>query len=140
MTTRTVPVLSQRTRIGIVVVVATFLFVTSVIPIPGATGSKGGDGATGFAIFALLHIVGYATLTLVMAYAVVDVDGPSRLILPTIGFIAVLFGAGIEVVQGQLDYRTFSVLDIWLNAFGVVIALGIWLPIRSICSFESKSG
>lgn len=136
---RKVPVLSRTTRMGIVVGIGALLVVGSVVPIPGASGGEGGSGSVGFALFAVLHIVGYATLTLGMAYTVVDVDSPIWLVLPGIGVIAVLFGAGIEGIQGQIEYRTFSVLDIGLNALGVVIALAIWLGIRSIFTFEPRS-
>ena len=49
-------------------------------------------------------------------------------LLYAIGFIAM--GIGLEFVQGELDYRTFEVFDMYANALGVLLgwALALTLP------------
>lgn len=69
-----------------------------------------------------LHFAGYAALGLALAYATATSRRPHlRRVLAVIG-AAVLFGVGIEVLQGPLPERYFSYGDMLANALGAVLA------------------
>lgn len=89
--------------------------VASVTPVASlAAGSSG----FGIPIDLLFHLVGYAVLTVLLLRAGL---APWAAVL-----LAVSFGAGIEVVQGPLPYRSRSLLDAGVNLAGGVLA---WLGV-----------
>jgi len=91
------------------------LFIGSVIPLP----SLSGGGTTGglFGATSVFHIVGYAILAGLLVWSgftwPVAIGGPI--------LVATGYGAFIEVVQAPIPWRSFSVLDIVLNAIGATI-------------------
>jgi VanZ family protein len=88
-------------------VVAASLVSPSVLSMPVAVSDK------------LYHAVAYFVLTLVALY-IFDDEQP---LFVAVG--VVVLGAGVEVVQGFVPYRTASLLDAGANAFGVAVALGV---------------
>lgn len=105
------------------VLVATAIFVGSIVPAPSGTG----DVAPIFlrSVDKVVHFVGYALLGSTLAVAMEDTP-PSRgaLAITLVALVAV-YGAGLEVLQRALPTRGFSVGDVLANALGGV--LGVWL-------------
>lgn len=73
----------------------------------------------------LVHILAYNGLMLWFTQ-VVPARRWSRL-----GFALLSLGVGIEIVQGQTTYRSFSYLDIAANAIGIVTG---WLLASRGCA------
>jgi VanZ family protein len=95
-------------------VVAASLVSPSVLSMPVAVSDK------------LYHAVAYFVLTLVALY-IFDDEQP---LVVAVGVVAL--GAGVEVAQSFVPYRTASLLDAVANAVGVAIALGVtWCAIRA---------
>lgn len=69
------------------------------------------------------HAVGYFCLTTVALYVFDE-----RPLVVAVG--VVVLGAGIELVQGFVSYRTASLLDATANAVGVAVALGVVAAVR----------
>jgi VanZ family protein len=69
----------------------------------------------------LYHAVAYFVLTLVALYIF---DGERPLVV-AVGVVAL--GAGVEVAQGFVPYRTASLLDAVANVVGVAVALVVSL-------------
>ena len=117
------PAVSRHVRLGAVVVIAVALFVASVVP---SQAVPQGESVAGLSVFALFHVISYATLAVVLAYSAVDVARSPRLLLLAVFVGTVSYGAAIEGVQSLLSYRFFSVRDIGLNALGATLGIGIW--------------
>jgi VanZ family protein len=95
-------------------VIAASLVSPSVLSMPVAVSDK------------LYHAVAYFVLTLVALY-IFDDEQP---LFVAVG--VVVLGAGVEVAQGFVPYRTVSLLDAVANAVGVAIALGVtWCARRA---------
>lgn len=116
--------------------VATWIAATSVAPpavlaatlalLPLGGGAPGGGGS----LLALVpwDKVGHVVLYGVFAAALLlgtrrdrRFDRPAAAALA----VAVLFGAGVELVQSQLPWRSFEVLDGAANAVGAVAGLAV---------------
>lgn len=67
----------------------------------------------------LYHAVAYFVLTLVALY-IFDDEQP---LVVAVG--VVVLGAGVEVAQGFVPYRTMSLLDAVANVVGVAVAVGV---------------
>lgn len=81
-----------------------------------------------------LHFAGYLGLGLALAYATADGrDTPRRRTTLVLG-VAVLFGVGIELLQGPLPDRYFSYADMLANALGAILATG-WFVVESRLSY-----
>jgi len=91
-------------------IVAASLVSTSSLPAPALAGSD-----------KLQHAVAYFALSLVSFYAT-DRD---RWLAVAVGVAAL--GAGVEVAQAFLSYRTASVADAAANVVGVAVALVVSL-------------
>ena len=88
----------------------------SVTPAPPQIDFEQGDK--------LGHLLAYGSLMFWFS----QVYAKTTRMFYAIGFIAM--GIGLEFVQGQLDYRTFEVFDMYANALGVLLgwALARMLP------------
>lgn len=109
-------------RTAVLLAYAFVVFVASVAPAPPGTLAPTGP----FGVVALdkwIHASGYAGLGFVVAYATQarQVRDIGRAVV-----VAAAFGAGIELVQAALPYRTFSLLDMGANAFGAVVGGVVW--------------
>lgn len=98
-------------RGGPVAAVLAAILVVSLIPSPP------GGGALPLA--AAGHLLGYAALAATLALAL---DG--RYALPLAFAVAVLVGAGVEVIQPEVG-RTASLTDAALNAVGAALGLAV---------------
>jgi hypothetical protein len=85
---------------------------------PAWLGSSGADAASLSWVF---HLVGYAAL----AAAVRSLSGPGWRGAAAAVVVATGFGAGVELVQLGLEYRTGSVADAALNAGGAVAGVAM---------------
>jgi VanZ family protein len=99
----------------IMVAVGTGILLGSVVD-PASLGSSG-DGAA--VLSWVFHLVGYAAL----AAAVRPLVGPGWRGTAAAVAVATGFGAGVELVQLPLAYRTGSVADAALNAVGAVVGV-----------------
>jgi hypothetical protein len=81
--------------------------------------------ATGFDP-TLFHVLGYGGLSLLVGWGLAVVD---RRRLLAVTLLVTLFGAGIELLQGPLPYRTMAGLDAVTNAVGAAAGavLCAWL-------------
>jgi VanZ family protein len=113
-----------------VALVAGAILVVSVIPIPEATPEEGG----GVPVAVLFHFVGYAVLAMALAVAL----WPRRLRYAIGGAFlgASVCGALVEVLQSEIPYRTFSYLDMAINAAGA--ATGAMLVLVVVLLHPSK--
>jgi VanZ family protein len=120
--------LKQRPRRTLVVVgYALLVFVASVVNPPGGgqematTGPFGLVGADKW-----LHAIGYTVLTAGLASVF---DARTRRLLLVSAVIAVVYGAGIEIVQGFLPYRSLSIADFGANAVGAALGVAVWAAV-----------
>lgn len=112
------------------------LVVAALLPTPtggsAASGAGVGDGlvaASGVAADHLLHAAGYGLLAVVVARAAVR--GRSRVRAAAAGFaVAVVAGAGTELLQAPLPWRTATTGDLAADAVGAGVALAAWLAWR----------
>ncbi|SDF01049.1 VanZ family protein [Halorientalis regularis] len=106
---------------------AVVVLVASVVDPPaGGVAPTGPLGLVG--VDKWLHAVGYATLTLLVAYALRATTG-RRIALAVA--LAVAYGGGIEVVQTLAPFRVFSLADMLANAVGAGLAgLVLWVETR----------
>lgn len=73
-----------------------------------------------------LHAVGYAGLAVVLAYALQTSPLPDWQVLCVVFALATAYGAGIELLQSTIAYRTFDTADILVNAAGAAVAVVGW--------------
>ena len=97
---------------------AAVLLVASVIDPSVADGGTTIPGGTAF-----FHVGGYAVLAVALSAAFRAGD-PRRLLVAVA--VATLYGAAIELLQGQLPYRTMSALDVGYNAAGAALGAALW--------------
>lgn len=92
-----------------------------------ASVTEPGDGVPrtlfgiGFTVY--LHVIAYAGFTGAIGYAALSAD--RRTLLIAAG-IATLYGAGIELLQGTIPYRTMALSDVFINAGGAAIGAFLW--------------
>jgi VanZ family protein len=110
---------------------------SSVIPAPSGTPIIPWEPAL-LPFDKWMHFIGYATLSLLLAYAIIDWDVPHHhqalLVLITI----VTYGVGIEAIQLHLPYRSFSLSDIYANTLGAIIVLP-WYAVRPYFEFHQRN-
>lgn len=113
---------SVRARWLAVALLAGVILVVSVIPIPGSVPD---DGVIPTSV--LFHFLGYAALAAALAIAL----GSRRLRSSISGSFAGASGYGVllEFVQSGLPYRTFSTLDMAVNASGALLATTVALVV-----------
>ena len=97
----------------------------SIVPAPG-TGSvsHGPFGVIPYSMW--LHFVGYMGLAIVFSYASYTVPRPQPQILFGVFVVTVGCGAAVEMLQLTLPTRTFSVIDILVNALGAGVGVTLW--------------
>ncbi|WP_084802625.1 VanZ family protein [Halorientalis sp. IM1011] len=108
-------------RVGPAVLYGVSLFAVSVADPPA--GGLAPTGPLGLvAVDKWLHVLGYAALTLLIAYAV----WPSTTRwLALAGALALGYGVVIEVVQAFVPSRSFSVADLGANVVGITLAAAL---------------
>lgn len=108
-------------------IVASVVIAASFVPVPGGS-SESGDvavpgaalaDAVGLGLTDPFHLVGYAAVAALVARALGE---GWRASVVAVG-VAVAIGAGVEVVQGAIPWRTFAVRDALVNAVGAVLGV-----------------
>ncbi len=118
------PLVSRRVRWALVVVVAGIILYYSIVPLPLPNGGTppGTDTVEhGFAYFGLAGSLLYATI---------DSELSTRNRVALVVAVAVLFGGGIEILQGTVVNRDASVFDLLADTGGALLAQG-WLWVES---------
>ncbi|MFC7204596.1 VanZ family protein [Haloferax namakaokahaiae] len=120
--------LKQRPRRTLAVVgYALAVFVASVVNPPGGGQEMATTGPFGLVgVDKWLHAIGYTVLSVGLASAL---DARTRRLLLASAAGAVIYGAGIEVVQGFLPYRSLSIADFGANALGAALGVAIWVAV-----------
>ena len=97
----------------------------SIVPAPG-TGSisYGPLGVIPYSMW--LHFVGYMGLAMVFVYASYTVPRPLSQILFGAWVVTVGCGVAVEILQLSLPARTFSFLDMVVNAVGAGVGVTLW--------------
>ncbi|MDZ7746885.1 MAG: VanZ family protein [Halobacteriales archaeon] len=115
------PALPRRVRYGCVLAVAAFIAFYSLTGTPPRAPSGGPLWDK------YLHFVAYAGLGAMVAYATLERPLAERVIivLATAG----LYGVAIELAQGVLPTRYFSVGDMTANVLGAALSL-TWLLVE----------
>jgi VanZ family protein len=117
--TSTVPIAPRWFRHAVVGCLALVVLVASV--------SEPGDGVPrtlfgiGFTVY--LHLLAYAGLAAAFGYASLSAD---RRALVVAAGLATLYGAAIELLQGEIPYRTMAAADVLINAVGAAIGAALW--------------
>lgn len=97
----------------------------SVVPMPGGDAFRTGPfGILPFSKW--MHLLAYGGLAMALAYALHESPRPDWQILSVVFLIAVGYGAGVELVQATVPYRSYSRLDMVVNAVGAAVAVGLW--------------
>ena len=109
--------------------VAAILVASVVDPGGGVPRTVLGIGTTVY-----LHVLAYAGLAAALGYAARSAD---RRTLLAAAAVAALYGAGIELLQGSIPYRTMSAADAITNAVGAALGAGAW---RSLAARGSDDG
>lgn len=79
--------------------------------------------AFGIGLTTYLHLVAYAVLAGSIGYAHRSADRRTILLAAS---IATGYGAGIELIQGLLPYRTMALTDVLINAVGASVGATCW--------------
>ena len=100
---------------------AAVVLVASLLP---ASGSElGATGPLGLlAVDLWLHAVGYAVLAVVVA---IPIEARGRDALSAVVVAVVLYGLGVEGLQGLAPTRAPSLLDALANAVGAVVGAAV---------------
>lgn len=119
------PLVPRWVRLTLVLVVSGVVFVGSVVRPPASGGPiLGPFGLVSQTVW--LHAIAYATIAMLIAYALQSGGRPTWPVLGVAFVLATVFGMGIELVQSRLAYRTFEVADMLVNAGGAALAVVVW--------------
>ncbi|WP_178917954.1 VanZ family protein [Natronomonas gomsonensis] len=118
MTTSLPPAPRSLRYFGVFACAAVILYASVLDPGEGTPERLFGIGVTVY-----LHVVAYAGFAGAVGYALLATDRRALLIAAT---ASMLYGAGIEVVQSFLAYRTMSAFDVAVNAGGATIGAALW--------------
>ena len=119
------PLLPRWVRLAFVAVVMGTILYFSVVPMPGGDAFRTGPfGILPFSKW--MHLLAYGGLAMALAYALHESPRPDWQILSVVFLIAVGYGAGVELVQATVPYRSYSRLDMVVNAVGAAVAVGLW--------------
>jgi len=112
-------------RVAFVLSVFGTLLYFSIVPAPG-TGSvsQGPFGVIPYSMW--LHVVGYMGFAIVLGYASDPLEVPQSQLLFGVFVFTVGCGVAVELLQYTLPTRTFSVLDMLVNAVGAAIGVTLW--------------
>ena len=131
------PLVPRWVRWSLVVAVLVTLLVASVVRPPATPPARDPFGLVPLSTW--LHAIGYAGLAFVLAYALQTSPRPDWQILCVVFAFATAYGAGIEVIQSTLAYRTFAVGDILVNAGGAAVAVTGWkLLVRRVRFYRCR--
>ncbi|RDZ54463.1 antibiotic resistance protein VanZ [Haloferax sp. Atlit-4N] len=104
---------------------ALVVLVASIVPTPpGSLTPMGPLGLVGLDKW--VHAAGYAGLGFAFASAV-RARGRKEVVGAVV--VAAAFGAGIELVQAVLPYRSFGVADAGANLLGAVVGGALWVAV-----------
>lgn len=104
--------------VGVLACAAVILYASVLNPGKGTPETLFGVGVTVY-----LHVLAYAGFAGAVGYALLAAD--RRALLVAAG-VSVLYGAGVELVQSFLSYRTMSAFDALVNAGGATIGAALW--------------
>lgn len=128
------PLLPAWIRGLLAVITFGILLYYSIVPAPGSGSIT--TGPFGFLPYsAWLHLLAYMGLTIVFAYATAHANRPTWQLLAVVFVIVVSIGTTIELLQYMLPTRTFSWVDIGLNAVGAAIGLSVWAVLDRTVTF-----
>lgn len=108
-------------RFSIAGAFAVAVLVASMIEAPAAVASQGPFGLVGLDKW--IHAGSYALLTLLGAYVALT-RAPFALLLVAVA--ATVFGAGVELVQEPIPYRSYERADMVANGLGALFAVAVW--------------
>jgi glycopeptide antibiotics resistance protein len=113
------PTVPKRLRYAVACGFALAILLASIIePSAGVPRTLFGVGFTVY-----LHVVAYAVLTAAIGYATRSADRGTLLVAVT---VATAYGAGIELLQGTIPYRTMAAADVLINAIGALCGAAVW--------------
>ncbi|AWB26475.1 VanZ family protein [Halococcoides cellulosivorans] len=112
---------------GLVAVIGTAILAASLID-PGIAGPAGEGPLGGLAVTTWLHVLGYTALTAALLGAV----GDRRFGIVVAPVVAIAVGAGIELLQWPLAWRTASVADATVNAIAAITMTAVWPACRRV--------
>lgn len=107
---------SVATSFAIAVVIA------SMMPAPADPLSNLGPLGL-FGVDKWIHLGAYALLAFLGAFVALS---RSLMILAAITVLTVLFGLGVEVLQGAIAWRTMEAADVLANTVGAVVGVTVW--------------
>lgn len=93
-----------------------------------------------FGVDKWIHVGSYALLAFLGAFVVLT---RSVAVLVGIALLTTVFGAGVELLQGTIEWRTMEFADVVANALGAVIAVALWrfvwphLPVRTTATADA---
>jgi|GEM_PF-510553 len=132
------PLVPRPVRWLLVAVVLVTILAFSVVRPPGTERLVTGP----FGVLPLstwLHGIGYAGLALVLAYALRTSPRPDWQVLCAVFAFATAYGAGIELLQSTLAYRSFDTMDILVNAAAATLAVTGWkLLVRRVRFYQCR--
>lgn len=82
-----------------------------------------------------LHFLAYAGLTAATAYATATWEHPGRRRAAAVLLAVLLYGLGIELVQGTLTDRSFSPGDLLANGIGVALG-SLWFAAERYLAYR----
>ncbi|MFB6095115.1 MAG: VanZ family protein, partial [Halodesulfurarchaeum sp.] len=80
------------------------------------------------------HLLAYGALGLLLSYTLTDRFDRRPRFAATVFAVTVAFGFFVELVQGQVPQRYFSVYDAYANAWGATVVLP-WLLLERFVTF-----
>ena len=125
-----IPLLPAWLRWAGVALVAAVIFYLSVVTVPPEQPVVPGTGPPDFVpLDKWRHFLAYAAFGGSLAYATVDWDRPTWVLVALVVGGAALYGVGIEGIQSTLPNRYFSLGDAWANVLGAVLVVP-WFAVR----------
>ncbi len=128
------PLLPRRIRWLFALVIAAFIFYTSIITVPPGVIDPWKPEL--LPLDKWRHFVAYGALGYALAYAAVDWDVNPWLVAGVVISITIGYGVGIELIQSVTPHRYFSLGDAYANAFGGLLVTPFYLG-RSFFEFVS---
>lgn len=122
---RTLPVAPRPFRYAVVLSCAIFVLYASLTD----PGDAGPSTLFGVETTVYLHLVAYAALAGAVGYALLAADGRALLVAAT---VAAAYGAGVELLQGLVAYRTASAFDALVNGAGAVLGALLWRAVAPL--------